>query len=417
MRFGSIFLISILLTKVTDDIELISHYEKLLLLTTAFSFFWVSGLNNTIIPFYERAEEEIQKKTLFNSYIVFVVLSIVTVVAMLLASFNTDSQAEGELIRLYCIYVFLNIPSYLIEYIYIVKHRLKNLVAWGTVSFGLQIMAVILPLTMGYGLTESIYCLIGVAVLRYVILFIVLKKHQVFTLDKALIKQFLVISAPMIVALLLGGGLEHLNGFIVDWKLDDKAFAVYRYGGREFPLFLILANSVSNIMSGRIAAGAKNNNLEDSLLELKNAARKLIIRLFPLAIVFVFISKPLFYWVFNKDIGPGYIVFNILLLLLVSRLLFPQTVLLGLHKNKIFYLTGLAELIIGGGLALLLVNDWGVNGVALALVIAYFIEKLILIVYCSKLGVKPSEYIPLREWFLLSLLLVAAFLATCFAAY
>lgn len=411
------FLISILLTKVTGDIELISHYEKLLLLTTAFSFFWVSGLNNTVIPFYERAEEEVQKKTLFNTYIVFVVLSLVTVAAMIWASLNTASAVERDLIQLYSIYVFLNIPSYLIEYIYIVKHRLKNLVAWGTVSFGLQIVAVIIPLTAGYGLKESIYCLIGVAVLRYIILFIILKKHQLFEVDKALIKQFMLLASPMIVALLLGGGLEHLNGFIVDWKLDDEAFAIYRYGGREFPLFLILANSVSNIMSGKIAAGVKNDNLGDSLLELKNAARKLIVRLFPLAILFIFISKPLFYWVYNEAIGPGYMVFNILLLLLISRLLFPQTVLLGMHRNKVFYLTGLAELVIGGGLALFLVDDWGVSGVAAALAIAYFIEKILLIAYCSKLGIKPSQYIPLREWFLLSVLLIGAFAASCYAIY
>jgi Na+-driven multidrug efflux pump len=58
---------------------------------------------------------------------------------------------------------------------------------------------------------------------------------------------------------------------------------------------------------------------------------------------------------------------------------------------------------------LVLMQYWGIEGIAFATVIAFFAEKLINMIYLKRLGYAVQDYVPLRAWSLYSLVTIVVF--------
>jgi O-antigen/teichoic acid export membrane protein len=135
--------------------------------------------------------------------------------------------------------------------------------------------------------------------------------------------------------------------------------------------------------------------------------------LFPSAMALMFLSPYLFRYAYNEQLMEGYKVFNIYLLLIISRMIFPQTVIMGMMKNRVFYLISSNYLIINSLLSFWFMYLFGVKGIAYATVISYTVEKIMLVVYCRMEGIEFSKYTPVYEYLIFSVLtLVVYYLST-----
>jgi O-antigen/teichoic acid export membrane protein len=119
-------------------------------------------------------------------------------------------------------------------------------------------------------------------------------------------------------------------------------------------------------------------------------------------------------WLFPRVFTPEYVrsadIFLIYLLLIIPRLVFPQTIVIGRKRTRITLVAAILELSINIPLSLYLIKDYGTVGVALATLIVYIIEKLFLMGYVwVKMKIKPSEYIPLRIYSVYSALIILLF--------
>ena len=90
-------------------------------------------------------------------------------------------------------------------------------------------------------------------------------------------------------------------------------------------------------------------------------------------------------------------------------MLFPQTVIMGLMKNRIFYLVSTNYLIINCILSFWLIGFMGIEGIAYATVISFMVEKILLVIYCKMEGVPLSKYTSVAEYVFYSILTLAAF--------
>lgn len=234
-------------------------------------------------------------------------------------------------------------------------------------------------------------------------------KYSTITINTRLIQEFMIKVMPFMFSILLAGSMDYINSFIVVHYFTEADFAVFRYGAKELPIFLIMANSLSNIYSGEIANLNKQGLLNQGLNKLKNSSRKLMYWLFPLAIILLFVSKPMYIALYNNDLVEGYKIFNISLLLIISRLIFPQTVLTGLIKTRAFYLVSTNVLIVNVILAIWFIQLFGISGIAYATAISFLVEKIQLVIYCKIEGIRFKEYTPVVEYFVFSFLMLAAF--------
>jgi O-antigen/teichoic acid export membrane protein len=321
---------------------------------------------------------------------------------------------EKDLFQMFAIVVFLNTPSYLADYIFYLKGKYRSLIVWGSVTFVLQIVLLCWPIYMRQTLNLAINLWLILSLIKFNYTIILLMKYATVSVHTRLILDFMKKVMPFMFSILLAGSMDYINSYIVAHYFSKVEFAVFRYASKELPIFLILANSLSNIFSGEIANYYKQDNLDEGLEKLKKSSRKLMHWLFPGTILLLFLSKYFFQLAYNNDLLEGYKIFNIYLLLIISRMLFPQTVIMGMLKNRVFYLISTNYLIINLILSFWFVNLWGMQGIAYATVISYFIEKIMLVIYCKMEGIDIRKYTPVVELSIYTILTLIAFVLSLY---
>lgn len=381
-----------------------------MLVTSSLTFFWVAAISNTLIPYYNNAEPEVKKKVLFNTF--FLLLLFSAAAAIVVASMGFLHGKDKNLFQMFALVVLLNTPTYITDYIFYLNEKYKSLIIWGIVTFLAQILLLCLPLYYKQSLTLAINLLLVLSLLKFNYTIILLMKYSTITVQKALTVDFMKKVLPIMFSILLAGSMEYINSYIIEFNFSDEEFAMFRYGARELPIFLILANSLSNIYSGEIAKLNQGGKLEEGLLRLKKSSQKLMRWLFPSTILLMFLSPYLFKYAYNEELLGGYKIFNIYLLLIISRMIYPQTVIMGIMKNKIFYLISSNYLLINCLLSFWFIYLFGITGIAYATVISYLIEKIMLAIYCKMQGIDFRRYTPWAEHLLYSVLTVAAYYAT-----
>ena len=417
LRFGAPFIVSIILVRLIDQ-QTIGIYESLTLIGVSFTYFWVSGVINTFMPYYHSVEAEKRPVLIFNVFTLLVSLSLLCFLLLLVLKpvfFNPDSVSIGSQSHLYLyflIYNLFNAPAFFMEYLLMVKNRPKAVVGYGLFSFSVQILSLSVPLFFGYSLQVAVLVLAAGSFLKFILLsgYISRISKPVFSFD--IIKVFLNKAVPAILTLVVGGSMPYIDSYIVLHFFNKPTFAIYQYGAREMPLVLLMANALSNVFSGDIAASHTIKNVPATLEKLKQGSQRLMHRLFPVTIILIIFSSFLFGHVYSSAFVGSAAIFNVFMLLTVSRLIFPQTVLTGLLKNKQMLLFGGVEWIINLVLDLVFLYWFGLIGIAYATMIAYYVERAIQVNYLNKIGYAPSAYLPLKVWGVYSLVVIGVYVLT-----
>ena len=337
IRYGSLVLISIILAKSSLSQMEIGFYESTLFLASMLSFFWVSGLIQAMLPIIGNIDNK-KNDNLFNSFIVIGVFSVLTLaVGLGLKPFIQKMQGIGELpyYTHAIVYAAISGPGYLIEYVFLLQNKPRSIVIYGSLIFSLQLIAIVIALTGGFGIAGIIWTLLGFATLKFIYITWLVARESKLKLNANFIWQHLTLGLPLVGKILVSGSAAYVDGIIVSARFSSATFAVYRYGARELPLVTLLANALSN---STLPDFSDIKNLNEILLSLKNRSQKLMHLLFPITIVLIFISRPIFPVVFNPSFSESANIFIVYLLTIVSHLLFPQTIAIGLKKTKALFL-------------------------------------------------------------------------------
>lgn len=416
IRYSAFMLIGVIFTKTQLSTSSIGEYEQFLFLASGVSFFWLNGLIRGILPL---SKEKDGTNRFFSA---FVLLSFFTVLCIILVSVLSKPLSKALLstnhipeLGLLSLYLFLSVPASLIEYFFLIRDEPKKIVWYGVLSFLVMILLVVFPPLFGMDILFSLYGLLLTALLRYLYLWYLMIKNTRLVVSVKFIKEHLSLSSPLILSALLGGSAQYVDGFIVTSKFDEATFAVFRYGARELPLVVLIANAFSNAMLPEF--GSKGN-MEVSLQRIRNESAKLTNLLFPFSVVLLVLSHALFPIIFNARFEQSATIFNIYLLLIISRLVFPQTILIGLKQTSFIAKASFTELAVNVGLSLWFVNLWGLAGIAYATVLAYIFEKLYLVfVVKSQLNIRVTKYQNISLHLFYSILLLLVFYIVEFIVY
>lgn len=399
LRFCIVFLIGILLLKGgLSTEELGGIYEPLLFLGGLLSYFWVSGLIQGFLSAYADYKDK-EGRLFFNTAISLFVCSAVAAGAfyLLVNAYPRYAQLEGYSAP-FAFYMLLLGPSFLVEYIYLLKGKPYTIILYGLVIFIGQLLAVTLPIFLDYGLIWSIWGLLGIAIIRFLWLVKLLMPLSNWELDKGIVKLLLKLAWPLILSSLLSGSAEYIDGILVTYYFDDATFAIFRYGAREMPFFLLIATAFSNSMVPEISQAKPY--LGDVLKRIRRNSLGMMHVFFPMTAVLMLLSPILYPLLFKPEFIESAVIFNVYLLLLISRLLFPQTILIGMQKTQLIFGSAFLELLINVSLSIILIQWFGLIGVAFATVIASISEKFILAYFVRKsLGIKVASYVEMR-WYL-----------------
>ena len=300
-------------------------------------------------------------------------------------------------------------PSFLVDYIYLINNRAKEILGFGLIVFSLQVLVVIVPLYLGKGLLGSIQGLVGLGIFRFIWLLKIVFDFGKIEWKSKLMSNYLKLSIPLILYALLSGFPTIFDSWVVGWFYDDKStFAIFRYGARELPLTIALANALSMAMIPEIAR--HNNN---TFTDLKKKTLSIFHWLYPLSIVLMLTSSWWFPKVFNPDFLESASVFNVFLLVIISRLIFPQTILIALGKTKMVLYISILETILNIILSVIFVQYFGLVGIAFGTFLAYLFEKIAIAIYLFfQHDISFSTYTPVGWYLFYSMLLTTSYFFT-----
>lgn len=383
------------------------------------SFFWVTGIIQSLLSLYNRNRsfrrlgENLSEKSpeLFNAFLLLFLFGLVIFVLghMLKSNFSVyGNTGNVPYLNLLLLYLFLSSPVCLIEYIYMLRGRSHRILQYGLYTFIPQLILILIPVLTGKGYFGSIYGLLIVTGARWVWLIILLRRYTEWKISPEFMKEHLRLGLPLIITTLISGSAQYIDGVIVSSHFDDpRMFAIFRYGAKEFPLVLLLAQGLSSAMLPNFGTRSK---MKEALREIKHRSKRLMHFLFPASLLMLFFARWLYPRVFNPDFLRSADIFMIYLLLVIPRMVFPHTIIIGRKRTRVTLWAALLELALNIPLSLWLVGPYGAVGVALATFVVYLIVKVVLISYLwISMRIKPGEYIPLLTYAIYTAIIVIVF--------
>lgn len=413
--------ISIVFTKSQLTRADIGKWEMFMFIAGLMTFFWVTGIIQSLLPLYHRNKTyrkvgdngTDKSPEIYNAFLLLCFFSLLFfILGHSLKNNFSVFHISGNVpyINLLLLYILLNSPVQIIEYIYLLNNRAYRIFQYGLYTFSAQLLFVIIPLILGQDIIWSIYGLLAITGVRWIWLIVLLRRYTEMKVSVEFMKEHLYLATPLILTTLISGSAQYTDGVIVSAVYRDPAmFAWFRYGAKEFPLVLMLANGLSNAMLPEFST---RERMKESLAKIRAKSKRLMNILFPTAIMIMIFSRWLYPRMFNSEFHKSADIFLIYSLLIIPRLVFPQTIIVGRKKTHITLIAAILELAINIPLSLLMIK-WGYNivGVALSTLIVYIIGKAFLVGYLwFKMNIRPSEYIPLRLYAFYSILISVVFI-------
>lgn len=420
LKFVIFLIISIVFTKSHLSRAEIGKWEMFLFIAGLISFFWVTGIIQSLLPLYHRNKTYRKigdngtgrSPEIFNAFLLLCLFSLIFfILGHSIKNYFSVFHFSGNVpyLNLLLLYMLLSSPVCLIEYIYLLNNRAHRIFQYGLYTFSAQLIFVITPVLLGKDILWSVYGLLAITGVRWVWLLILLRRYSEMTVSWKFMKEHLYLGTPLILTTLISGSAQYIDGVIVSAVYRDPAiFAWFRYGAKEFPLVLLLANGLSSAMLPEFST---RSMMKASLKKIKVKSKRLMHLLFPVTMVIMLFTRWFYPRIFNPDFQKSADVFLIYTLLIIPRLVFPQTIIVGRKRTHITMIAAIIELVLNIPLSLLMIK-WGYNivGVALATFIVYTVTKIYLAGYVwVKMKINPTEYIPMKIYFLYCILLTILF--------
>lgn len=414
-------IISIVFTKSHLTRAEIGQWEMFMFIAGLISFFWVTGIIQSLLPLYHRNKTyrkmgdngTTKSPEIFNAFLLLCFFSLLFfALGHSLKNNFSVFHLSGNVpyINLLLLYILLSSPVCLIEYIYLLNNRSYRIFQYGLYTFAAQLTFIITPLLFGKDIIWSIYGLLAITGIRWVWLIVLLRRYTEMKISVEFMKEHLYLGIPLILTSLISGSPQYIDGVIVSAVYRDPAiFAWFRYGAKEFPLVLMLANGLSNAMLPEFST---RERMKESLAKIRVKSKQIMHILFPATMVMMLFARWIYPRIFNPEFQKSADIFLIYSLLIIPRLVFPQTVIVGRKKTHITLIAAVLILALNIPLSLLMIKwGYGIIGVALSTFIVYTIEKIFLAGYLwIKMNIKPSEYIPVRLYAFYSVLIAILFI-------
>ena len=251
LRYSAFVIIGIGFAKLQLSQTEIGRFETFIMVSGLVSFFWVSGIINSMLAVYPNKNEQEQKTILLSTFLSLGLFSLLAGTFLFGFSQNLlaflNKQGSGPLISLSAIYLLLSGPSFIAEYVLFLNDKKRAIIIYSIVSAVLTVAGALLPVIIKGNTEFAMYGLVSLSFFRLVFTVILLKKFATLKPDLGMLARTMAenlkLSAPLIASIFVSGSAEYIDGLIVKSKFEDNFFAVYRYGAKELPVLLIIANT------------------------------------------------------------------------------------------------------------------------------------------------------------------------------
>lgn len=390
----AVILGSILIARSTLSLEEIGIFESLVFLGFVMSIFWYNGLFTAFL----KISGETENYTSSNSFSAILVVFLISVAigggafifSDVIGFFFNLSNWNPEY-NFFFGYLIFQPPIYFTQGIFIIEKRKKRGYLVTIFYFLSYLLTFGIHFHFDLTLSELLQYLFLMSFCQFLFaLILVWPFINITSFNKNWVRNWIRFALPLLLYSALGSVSFIFDNWLVNWYYDDKSvYALFRYGARELPLVQAFLIALGSGMIYQLST-----DMEGGLSELKKKTDNLLKWLLPLLIILGLSSPFIFKTVLGESFQSSAYIFNIYLLLLFSRMIYSNVVIISLGKTKWLNIGLLIELVINFILSFILIKYWGIIGVAIATVIAFFSEKLIFMYYLRREHqLSPGKYL------------------------
>ncbi|MBK7428460.1 MAG: polysaccharide biosynthesis C-terminal domain-containing protein [Saprospiraceae bacterium] len=404
LKQAAVLIGSILIAQSMLSLEQIGKIEWLFYIGYIGTFFWSNGLLQSSLRSSQDETPAKRAEILWNIFRSKALLSFAWAICMLLMyPFIWDDLKIGFAIYLFfVVWMVGNVFSAFLPFLFYRMHQYKNLMLFNILYFNIYVTIFILFWVQG-SVLDNLLLSLGI----FGAVLIAGTTQAAYSgkgsgLNFSGITSAIRTALPLIGYSLMAGLAVVTDGWLVKiWSDDEEIFAIFRYGARELPLSLAASVALSGAVIPLISSST-----ESGLAQLKKRALSWMHVLFPVSIALVLSSTYLFDWFYGERFIDSVILFDVMLLLVISRLIFPQSILLAKGMYGLIFKVSVIEIMLNVGLSICLLYYFGLVGIVAGTVVAFLCEKLIMIFIIRKrFQISLSTYHAL-SWHLLYTMLI-----------
>ena len=373
-RHGGVLLSSVVIARLLPLSE-VGVFEMLMLCGYLLTFFWSEAMLKGFLAVEYESEWPHPGISFFWLYIAIGILIMGFLVAgqsFLLPVLVDQKDLQGLL--LFAFYQVFILPLWITPFIGLGRSGMLFPLAL-FVLFG-PALASLAGLLFLPGLHGVLAGLLGYAILGIVCILVIHKPFRDLRI-RALWSLMWPVTWPLMLYSLSTGLARSFDAWLVARYFDTTVFAVFRYGAREFPVVVAVAAGLSTAMIPRLRT-------MEALSELRVRSIRLMHLCYPGVMVLMLCSTPLFVAIYGPEFRNSAYIFNIYLLLTLTQLIFPQSVVLARGGTRWLWYVSLAELTVNVVASLLLLSYFGLVGIAWGTLVAFIFEKILLLILVHK---------------------------------
>jgi len=212
-------IISIVFTKSHLTRPEIGSFEMFMFIAGLMTFFWVTGIIQSLLPLYHRNKtyrrlgdnSTSKSPEIFNAFLLLCFFSLIFFVFghSLKNSFSVfHISGNVPFLNLLLLYILLSSPVCLIEYIYLLNNRAYRIFQYGLYTFTAQLFVIIAPILFGKDILWSVYGLLFITGIRWIWLIILLRRYTEMKVSFQFMKEHLYLATPLILTTLISGSAQ-----------------------------------------------------------------------------------------------------------------------------------------------------------------------------------------------------------------
>lgn len=400
MRFGAVLATSVLLPWLGLSGNNLAIVESWLFVQSMLSFFWINAINTAIFRIPEHDRQRLSTIARLSRLAWSLSIFMTVPACLLLFTLLPESAIQLRVFFLFALSMSFQAGSALLDSMLYQKAKLSKLLLLGS-AFNISFITG--SALIAYSGIDLIFLLAFwtlISALRSLLFYLEKPQEQDSNSNRNYLKIIYEL-LPLILLSALGGASEYICGMAVRYGLGSDEFVIFRYGSREFPFIMIMAGAISNAFSGKIAG-----NSAEGLAGLRSRSAAFMPIAFLLTAGLMIISPFLFRVLLPESLSQAWPVFCTILLLTIPRTLFPQTVVLGLKRDRWVLEALCAELIVLILILFILLPVAGILAAPIALCLAYLSDKIYLVYRLKSIEITFTQYTSAGLWFALSFTLL-----------
>jgi O-antigen/teichoic acid export membrane protein len=403
VHYATVFFTGVVLTRSLSKGEY-GTFSQVVLLSTALSLIIGTWLSKSLYYFLPTSSQK--KQIMLQTYLVLLGLGCIGGLLMWLLRVQIGLWFGNPALPMLAVYIalfMLMLTFYLLTDPFFISVEKAHVLAATNIVFSIVYM-VVLSYFLLRGVTLSQLVTIIVLLYLALILFVL---ANILKLPGPLNSLFNIeflgrqtrYAAPLLMSSIVVVLGYQIDKYIIATTYSTTDFAVYYRGAIELPLIEIITFTIYNMLLPRFVQFYQADRKEDFLRVWHEAIKKTVILLFPIFVLFFFLSQRFITTLYTERYAASAPVFRIYLLIIVIQVVSWDTILQATGKTReIFYASSL-KLVSSLMVSLLLIRFLGPVGAAIGLVFGhvvatfYYLSRIRRIFHLSFAKIFPWTHI------------------------